>query len=336
MAKWRVACYGVKGHQIHNMLMNYGQAELVATAAFPDEALDGMAAKFPEQIRKVRRHPDLDALLADDEVEVVSLCSPRRDEQADHAIQCLEAGKHVVAEKPVALNLENVERIREAVKRTGQKFHGMAGTIYTGPFMRVREVARSGRLGEIVQVYAMKSYPFGTSRPQDRGIDGGMVMQAGVHAVRLMEGTTGLHLKRVCGFATSLGVPTEGSLQRAASLAFELDNRGVAIMAVNYLNHRSIGFHGNDQIRIFGTEGMVEAVDGASRMMVVTEESPPEALEPIDISTHLFYDHYFKWLRDDTPVYPAWEDELRFTQIVILCQRAADDGKAYDLPVPGA
>lgn len=63
----------------------------------------------------VRGHAELDALLADDEVELVSVCTPT-DTHVDVALAALAAGKHVLVEKPVALRAADVRRVSEAAR----------------------------------------------------------------------------------------------------------------------------------------------------------------------------------------------------------------------------
>ena len=86
-----VGLYGKNGHQIHSLLANHPRAELVATAAFDPAALSASQQQNPQ----IRHGQSLADLLQDKRVELVSLCSPRRCDQARDAIRCLEAGKHV-------------------------------------------------------------------------------------------------------------------------------------------------------------------------------------------------------------------------------------------------
>jgi len=113
-AKVRVGLYGANGHQIHRALVNHPLAELVAVSAIPRSALpEGLAP---------REYDSLDALLRDPAIELVSLCSPRRADQARDAIRCLEAGKNVYAEKPSALTQPDLDAIIATVRRTGRQF----------------------------------------------------------------------------------------------------------------------------------------------------------------------------------------------------------------------
>jgi len=64
---------------------------------------------------RVRGCETVDELLADDDVELVSVCTPT-DTHVDVAIRALEAGKHVLVEKPVALRASEVERVGAAAR----------------------------------------------------------------------------------------------------------------------------------------------------------------------------------------------------------------------------
>jgi len=64
---------------------------------------------------RLRHHASPAALLADPEVELVSICTPT-DSHVDLAIAALEAGKHVLVEKPVALSSTEVERLADAAR----------------------------------------------------------------------------------------------------------------------------------------------------------------------------------------------------------------------------
>jgi len=67
----------------------------------------------------VRGHQTAEELVGDPEVDLVSLCT-HTDTHADLAIRALEAGKHVIVEKPVALSSAEAARVRDAARRTGR------------------------------------------------------------------------------------------------------------------------------------------------------------------------------------------------------------------------
>ncbi|MBI4622007.1 MAG: Gfo/Idh/MocA family oxidoreductase, partial [Verrucomicrobia bacterium] len=240
--KLGVGLYGSNGHQLSAAsLAKNPHARLVAVAQLrsPPAANSG-----------VKEYAGLDALLADPAVEIVSLCSPRRADQARDAIRCLAAGKHVYAEKPCALTERELDEILAAAKRSGREFHEMAGTVFVQPYLEIRRLVQAGAVGEVIQVLVQKSYPYGTHRPQDEALDGGLFLQAGIHAIRMVEHAAGVRIRTIEGWETALGVPEEGEGKLAGAAQMVLENGGLATVIMNYLNPPNNKPRGNETLRI--------------------------------------------------------------------------------------
>ena len=190
-----VALYGGNGHQLRfEKFRDHPHARLVAVSGVRQP-------NAPEGVKVVA---GLDALLADPAVGLVVLCSPRRAEQARDAIRCLEAGRHVYAEKPSALTEAELDAILAAARRSGRQFREMAGTVFAAPSAAIRRHVQAGDIGEVVQVLVQKSYRYGAARPQDEGIDGGLFLQAGIHGARMVEHAAGVRLSALTAAETGL------------------------------------------------------------------------------------------------------------------------------------
>ena len=315
----QVGIYGANGHQIHNLLAAEPWARLAATAAFPRESLPP-ALKADGTIRHCAT---LDELLALAEVELVSLCSPRRRDQAADAVRCLRAGKHVYAEKPCAMAEPDLDAILRAAQESGRQFHEMAGTGFEQPYLAMRNAVRQGLIGEVVQVFAQKSYPYHDGRPQDEDVDGGLIGQNAIHAVRMVEHVASVRIAQVTAMETSFGNPKPGGLRMAASLAFRLENGGVGAIVANYLNpHPAFGSWGNEHLRIFGTGGFVESVDAGKRTRLVTKDADRG---PLDTSApgRDYFTLYLDSLLGAGRMPLSLEDEVHPTRIVIRAKAAA-------------
>src|SRR5690606_28762936 len=127
-----------------------------------------------------------------------------------------------------------------------------------------------------------KSYPYGTSRPQDESIDGGLMLQVGIHALRMIEHVAGVRIQSISGLETSLGSPESGEGKMAATLQMRLENGGLATVIANYLNPPHLQPRGHETLRIFGRDGFIESVDGGLRTRLVTrtEVLPVKSSEP--------------------------------------------------------
>jgi predicted dehydrogenase len=268
-------------------------------------------------------------MLAGDDVDLVSLCSPRREDQLGDILRCLKAETHCLAEKPCVLTVEDLDCLEEAVEESPAHFREMAGSGQGRVISAFRRLVDEGRLGTVVHAFAQKSYPYHDRRPQDRGIDGGIIRQAGIHGVRFMHRGTGLRARRVTGFDTTHGNPQDGELQMSASVALELDSGALGTLHCNYCNPPNMDFWGNDQFRLHGTNGMAEAVDGFTRCRVVLNDEGEVPLEEImsEEEPRDFFDQYVEFLLEGTPMRTTLEDDLQCTRTVDRAQQAVDEDR---------
>lgn len=273
-----LALWGDNGHQIHNLLPRYPQLRLLAFGAFGVANAGAIRAAHPQ----ARACASFAELLATPGVKLVSLSSPRRNEQAEDAIAALEAGIHVYAEKPCATSETDLDRVLAAADRSTAVLHEMAGTVCEQPYWAMRGLVRGGAIGEVVQSLVQKSYPFYDGRPRDEAVDGGLIAQNGVHALRFSEHITGLRASSIEALQTGLGeTRPDSDLQMAASLMGRLDNGGLFSAVANYLNPRGFGLWGNEMVRVWGTKGMVESSDAGTRTRLVIGEKD---MGPLDVS----------------------------------------------------
>ncbi|MBK7713578.1 MAG: Gfo/Idh/MocA family oxidoreductase [Bacteroidales bacterium] len=96
----------------------------------------------------IRCYTDLDQMLADPELDAVSICSY----PADHALQAVKAaraGKHLIIEKPVALNWADCVSVKEAVEEAGVKTCVCFECRFSSQLITVKALIDQGMLGQI-------------------------------------------------------------------------------------------------------------------------------------------------------------------------------------------
>ncbi len=320
-----IGLYGANGHQIYNQVKKCGDVRLVAICLPKD-----ISKKLEDEHPGIAVCESLDQMLKIKELDLVSLCSASRKEQARDAIACLEAKKHVYAEKPAALSEDSLELILKTAQKNNVEFHEYVDTIYAEPYWKAREYVQSGIIGNVVQVYAQKSYPNRiSSRPQDEETDGGLIRWVGVHAVRFIEHITGIWVDKISAFETRLSDPDlHKGMFTAASMAMTLQNGGVASVCLNYLNPKSFKSWGNECVRVFGDRGMLEICDAGARTHVYTQESDFD----FDLSTSNCHDYFsllVSHLDKGTPMPMSLEQELHPLRVVIR----AKENSILSLPV---
>ncbi len=119
MKKYNVAVYGigwVAGEHIKAWISN-PDANVVALASRRKETAQ---AKKEELNLDCDVLDDYESLLKRDDIDIIDICSPNFL-HAEEAISAAEAGKHVCIEKPVAMNLDELKNVRDAIKKAGVK-----------------------------------------------------------------------------------------------------------------------------------------------------------------------------------------------------------------------
>ncbi len=129
-------------------------------------------------------YTDGDELIDDPGVEMVDLCLPTFL-HADYCVRALEAGKHVLCEKPMALTHEECGRVLEAAADAEGKFMVAQCIRFFPPYEYLNETMESGRLGRLLQLEMWR----GTAPPQwswdgwllDAHRSGGGILDLHVH-----------------------------------------------------------------------------------------------------------------------------------------------------------
>jgi len=273
--KSKVGLFGTVGHQIHNELNDHPKAEITALCGFSKE-------QIPEHLQGVHVFQTLEQMLTDDSIHLISFCSPFKDEQGKQILQALEAGKHVYAEKPCCLSETVLDEIIATAKRTGMRFHEMNASSLAQPYCTIRDIVKSGAVGEVIQILSQKSYPWADWRPKDERIDGGLTRQVGLYNVRFAEHVAGLKVQALEIKETQLGNDQEGSdCRRAVSMLMTFENGAVGSAVANYSCPQPPDWNqwGYEILRIFGAKGFVESIDAGRIGTLAITGQPPQQLD---------------------------------------------------------
>ena len=132
-----------------NLARNFDElAELAWLCDLSDEQRERFASRYPE----ARLTADFDEMLADDSLEAVIVATPVVT-HAELAKSALEAGKHVLVEKPPALTGAEVEELVATAEENGRVLMPGHLLLYHPGVIRLKELIRSGELGDVLYVY---------------------------------------------------------------------------------------------------------------------------------------------------------------------------------------
>jgi predicted dehydrogenase len=107
-----------------------------------------VAARYPGVIS----YNTIDELLADDEIELIIVNTPNNT-HFDFAIKALNAGKHVLLEKPAAATSSEVKQIFDLARKVNKHVMLYQNRRWDSGFLLVKEIIESGRLGELIEIH---------------------------------------------------------------------------------------------------------------------------------------------------------------------------------------
>jgi predicted dehydrogenase len=125
---------------------------------------------------------DLDVVLADPQVDIVSVCTPTPT-HSEIAIRALRAGKNVLLEKPIALTVEQALAIAEAAEASGVTLMVAHVVRFFAGYRALKREADAGRFGRILSVRARRISAPGEQAPwmRDETQSGGILVDFAIH-----------------------------------------------------------------------------------------------------------------------------------------------------------
>jgi predicted dehydrogenase len=145
------------------------------------------AAAFADRFDIPTHYGDYDALAGDPDVDVVYVATPHSRHEVD-TVNLLRAGKHVLCEKPFALNARQAARMAEEARSRELFLMEAIWSRFLPAYRSLVDVIGAGRIGEPLLVEA----DFGFRRPVDphhrhfaRELGGGALLDLGIYPIQL-------------------------------------------------------------------------------------------------------------------------------------------------------
>ena len=170
-----------------------------AVCEIDPERLKVAITDFPD----VQTYPNVTEMLRESNVNLVTIITPHKT-HAKLALQCLEAGRHVVCEKPLALTTAECDAMIDAAKQSGVVLSTYHNRHWDGCILTAIDIIRNQKaIGEIVRVEARMG---GRSKPSSwwrssRSISGGILYDWGAHLLDYGLQLIDSEVVEVSGFA---------------------------------------------------------------------------------------------------------------------------------------
>jgi predicted dehydrogenase len=326
-----------------------------AISQVPEARLVSVYSRQPEKCREfaaqvgAKAAASLEELALDPTVQAVCITTPSGS-HAEAAVPLLAAGKSVLCEKPMDVNLEAVDRIIAASHQGGGLLAGVFQNRLGRGAQLLKQAVEAGRFGRLslssayIKWWRSDAYYTTSSWKGTWKLDGGgALMNQGIHAVDLLQWLVGLP-KRVGAFAATRAhamIETEDTL--SATLQFPDGSLGVIEAATS-------SFPGSDlRIEITGDKGSAAIVNDKIVRWDFAETLPSDATvmaneeggkigggtadpKAISVEGHRrLVEDLALAIRDKrAPMIPG-EEARRAVSIIVACYESARTGKIVEV-----
>jgi predicted dehydrogenase len=306
------------------------------------------AAEFAARHRIPHAFPDYREMLAMDELDMVVLGLPN-DLHCQATLDAAAAGKHVVAEKPLAMNLAQADRMIEACRKAQVKLMYAEELCFAPKYVRLKQLVDEGALGKVYLVKQSEKHsgPHAAWFWDVRRSGGGVTFDMGCHAFEFFRWMLGkppvesvyadmgtyVHRQKTAGDDNSL-------------IIVKFDGGTTGLAEESWAKPGGM----DDCAEVHGSEGVAYAdlLQGNS-ILTYSEKGPSYSVEKASMtagwSFTIFeeiwnygfpqeFEHFVDCVRNDKPPLETGEDGRAVLEMVFAAYESAREGRRVALPFP--
>lgn len=275
------------------------------------------AETFAERHGAKRVYIDVDELLSDSDINAVYIATPP-NLHCEQTIRAAHFGKHVLCEKPMAMNVDECQRMVDACKDAGVALMVAYYRNFFPNVEKMKSLMDDGAIGDVVLARINCTGYYNPNREDlknwriNREISGGgVLMDIGSHRISLLEYLMG-DIESVSGYADSvnLDIPVDDS----AILAFRFENGTHAVANINW----NVGVS-RDDVEVFGTKGSLKCspLNSGNLLLETKAEGKVELNQTPLTHTHTgLVEDFVKHLKTGKPIRCSGESGLKTNAVI--------------------
>ena len=338
MAPYGVAILGT-GNVARGHLKSIQDTVGVNLVALSTRKLDRGKAWAEEQGVSVPIYTHIDDLLNDDQVDIVIIATPN-NQHARQTIRIAEAGKHILIEKPVALNLPDLREMQAAVRRSGVRTL-VSFVLHWNPSLNIsKKLISEGIIGDVFLVETTYWHSTPRAAPGHwmtlKEIAGSVFLMGGCHATDAARWLAGADIVEVCAFSTDKGKEWY-EYPHTVSATVRYANGAVGRISTSMGCTMPYTF----EVTVMGTRGTIrdnrlysELLDGQDDYALIPSELPDSG----SVMHHPFtpgLEHFVQCLDEGMETELSLDNAVNVHEVCMAVDLSLVQGGPVRLPLPG-
>ena len=327
----RFALAGVRHFHIFDLVAALAARDDTELVAAAEDDADAAAAAHARGVEFT--HRTVDELLAEPEQFDVLAVGDYYARRGSLAIRALELGRHVLLDKPICIDLAELDRIAALSRGRGTPVVGcMLGNRGNGNLRQMRALLAEGAIGTVHTVTFLAQHPLNLGqRPGwyfEPGKHGGTINDIAIHAFDVLPWLLGRAPRRLLAARCwNERLPQHPHFQVAAQMMLELEG-GIGVLGdLSYLGPEGQGYRVPQYWRftVHGDGGLAETAvqDNAVRLWRGGAESG-ELFAPLPAAPHCYLDDFLTEIAGGAPRVLGSGDVLSASRWALQAQHAAD------------
>ncbi|MEM3693146.1 MAG: Gfo/Idh/MocA family oxidoreductase [Candidatus Bathyarchaeia archaeon] len=294
-----------------------------------------------------RAYGSLKDALKNEAIEIVDICTPTHTHR-ELAVEALEAGKHVLVEKPMAISLKDADEMIRAARKAGLKLMVAHVLRFFADYAKAKALLDEGLVGEPVIARAQRESPSPAWGAESWFIDqaksGGVTVDLAIHDVDFLRWCLEDEVRRVYARACRREFADGRRLEDHVLMILRFRRGCIAHVEASWAMPKLYPF--TTSLEIAGTKGILNLDNQSTTpITIITDKGidriSPESLPwipgmPFPIDPYVAeIRHFFQCVLEDRKPLTDGEESKRSLEVVLAAAESVAFGKPIDLPLGG-
>ncbi|MDY0175292.1 MAG: Gfo/Idh/MocA family oxidoreductase [Lentisphaeria bacterium] len=274
---YKLAIAGLRHGHIYSLISEAKRLGVEIVAAAEEDANTRQSLEGNENIKIT--HSSIEQMLEEVPFDILGV-GDYYVKRGGIVLQALQAGKHVIADKPLCTTIDECDQIAKLATEKKLAVSSMFGLRNSSVLQRMKEMIAEGAIGQVRTLCVSGQHPLMLgSRPAwyfEKNKHGGTINDIGIHAADLVPWLTGLEIAEVsaarCWNAKASQTPW---FKDCAQIMLKLSNGGGMIADFSYLSPDKCGFKVRQywRVTVHGDQGLLESQHGDDKLMFADSQS---------------------------------------------------------------